>query len=279
MAELPLAEKRRLRYRTLAARYAALPPEAHPAAVGFPDHLRRTDVYVDIWRQDLIELELEGDPAAVLARHVANHPPSSEHFRAVLRALLIWSSPGFSLDNVKAASDLAEELGQGRVYEMLSPLERLYRHPAREVRAAVLRGAGTIFLPRSYGLIRQGLADPEPAVFDEALRVLRKMHFVDGIEPASRIFRDYADERVRLAALEGLAGSALKALAGNNTPGGALVLLEAVRQETGAVRAAAESHLARFSGHDEVAVLIRQARDAEVGERREILDRVLRAVA
>jgi len=279
MAELPLAEKRRLRYRTLAARYAALPPEAHPAAVGFPDHLRRTDVYVDIWRQDLIELELGGDPAAVLARHVANHPPSSEHFRAVLRALLIWSSPGFSLDNVKAASDLAEELGQGRVYEMLSPLERLYRHPAREVRAAVLRGAGTIFLPRSYSLIRQGLADPEPAVFEEALRVLRKMHFVDGIEPASRIFRDYADERVRLAALEGLAGSALKALAGNNTPGGALVLLEAVRQETGAVRAAAESHLARFSGHDEVAVLIRQARDAEVGERREILDRVLRAVA
>jgi len=35
--------------------------------------------------------------------------------------------------------------------------------------------------------------------------------------------------------------------------------------------------LARFSG-DEMATLIRQARDAEIGDRREILDRVLRSV-
>ena len=168
---------------------------------------------------------------------------------------------------------MALELGRGAVYEMLSPLERLYQHPAREVRAAVLRGVGAIFLVRSYGLIRKGLADPEPSVVAEALRVLREMHFVDGIEPAARIFREYADERIRLAALEGLSGGE------NRTPAAALVLLEGVRQEIGAVRAAAEAHLTKFGGHDEIAALIRQARDAEIGERREILDRVLRAVA
>ncbi|HSY42088.1 MAG TPA: hypothetical protein VLA79_21280, partial [Polyangia bacterium] len=180
MAELPLAEKRRLRYRQLAQRYAAMPPEERPLTVSFPEHLRRTDVYSDIWRQDLIELELAGDPAAVLARHVADHPPSSgEHSRHALRALLLCGAPEFSTENVKAVCELALTLGQGAVYEMLSPLERLYEHPAAEVRAAVLRGLEKVFLPRTFGLIRKGLTDPAPAVFNEALRVLREMHFVD----------------------------------------------------------------------------------------------------
>jgi tetratricopeptide (TPR) repeat protein len=270
MAELPLVEKRRLRYRLLAERYAAMPPEVRPPAVSFPDHLRRTDVYADIWRQDLIELELGGDPSAVLARHVADHPPSSgEHSRQALRALLLCGAPDFSMESIQAASELALTLGQGAVYEMLSPLERLYEHPAAEVRAAVLRGVGKVYLARSYGLIRKGLTDPAPSVFNEALRVLRDMHFVDGLEPATRIFRESTEERVRLAALEGIAG--------NHKPAAALVLVEAVRQETGPVRAAAEALLAKFSG-DEMVTLIRQARDAEIGDRREILDRVLRAV-
>ena len=270
LAELPLVEKRRIRYRLLAQRYAAMPPEAHPPSVSFPEHLRRTDVYADIWRQDLIELELGGDPAAVLARHVADHPPSSgEHSRHALRALLLCGSRDFSLENVQAVCELALTLGQGAVYEMLSPLERLYEHPAAEVRVAVLRGVGTVYLARSYGLIRKGLADPALPVFNEALRVLRQMHFVDGLEPATRIFRESTDERVRLAALEGIAG--------NHKPAAVLVLVEAVRQETGSIRAAAEALLARFSG-DEMVTLIRQARDAEIGDRREILDRVLKSV-
>jgi hypothetical protein len=273
MAELPLAEKRRRRYRLLAERYAAMPGEVRPPAISFPEHLRRTDVYTDIWRQDLIELELGGDPAAVLARHVADHPPSSgEHSRHALRALLLCGAPDFSMENVQAVSELALTLGQGAVYEMLSPLERLYEHPAAEVRAAVLRGVCSVYLPRSYGLIRKGLADPALPVFSEALRVLGKMHFVDGIEPATRIFREWTDERVRVAALEGIGGGE------NHKPAAAaLVLVEAVRQETGSVRAAAEALLGKFSG-DEMVTLIRQARDAEIGDRREILDRVLRSV-
>ena len=43
------------------------------------------------------------------------------------------------------------------------------------------------------------------------------------------------------------------------------------------VRAAAESGLGRLSG-EEAAALIRQARDAEVGDRREALDRALRSL-
>ena len=75
----------------------------------------------------------------------------------------------------------------------------------------------------------------------------------------------------------GCAAAALEGIGKLKTPAAAVVLIEAVRQETGAVRAIAEAQLKKLSG-DEMAALVRQARDAEIGERREILDRVMRAL-
>jgi hypothetical protein len=268
LAELPLAEKRRLRYRALARRYQVVPPEAQPPAPPFPEYLRRANAYQDVWRQDLIEWELDGDPAAVLARLVVERPPTT-YSRLALRALLLCGSPTFSFDSAARVGDLAVAMGRAPFYEILAPLERLYRHPAAEARAAVMRGVSQIYCRRSFGLVRQGLADPVPAVVNEALRALRGLRFLDGLEPLTRIFRESTDERVRLAALESIADV--------GSPGAALVLLEAARQETGAVRETAASRLARLGG-DEVAALVRQARDAEVGERREALDRILSAI-
>ena len=68
--------------------------------------------------------------------------------------------------------------------------------------------------------------------------------------------------------------AALESIAKIRTPEAALVLLEAVRQETGAIRQAAEARLSNFGG-DEVAMLLREARDVEVGDRRDVLDRLL----
>jgi hypothetical protein len=268
LAALPLADKRRARYQALAQRYAALPAEAQPAAVAFPEHLRNPDIYQDIWRQDLVEWELGGDPAAVLVRLVVERP-SSEYSRQALRALLLCSAPGFSAESPAALAELAVALGHVCYYDALSPLERLYDHPAPEVRAAVMRGVGEVCVRRSFGLVRRGLADPAPRVAQEALSALRRLKFVDGLDALVRIFREAADERVRLAALETIGGI--------GTPAAALVLIEAVRQETGAVRDAAETRLGQLSG-EEVAALIRQSRDAEVGERREALDRALRTL-
>jgi hypothetical protein len=269
MAELPLGEKRRLRYGALAKRYAAMPSEQSPPPVGFPDYLRSKDAYADIWRHDLIELELGGEPSAVLARHVVEHPLSTDYRRAPLLALLLYSDPGFAMENAKAVAELALMLGQGMTYEMLSPLERLYDHQEPEVRAAVMRAVSSISVTRTYGLIRKGLADPAPVVVEEALQALRTVHFVSGLDSVKRIFRESTEPRVRLAALEGIGQI--------RSTEAALVLIEAVRQETGAIRAAAEGQLGKLSG-DETASLIRQARDAETGDRREILDRVLKAV-
>jgi len=271
MAELPLPGKRQLRTAVLARRYLAMPADIQGPAPAFPEYLRRADAYLDVWRQDLVEWELGGDPTAVLARFVVERP-SNSNTRLALRALLIGNSPTFSLDSSASVAELAIALGRVRYYEMLPPLERLYQHPAVEARAAVMRGVSQIWTSRSFDLVRRGLADPAPSVASEALRALRELHFVDGLEPLARIFRESSDERVRLAALEPIAR-----IAKTGSLAAALVLLEVARQETGVVRETAASGLARLGG-DDVTALVRQARDAEVGERREALDRILKAL-
>ena len=77
LAELPLADKRRSRYRALAQRYARCRSSRGRPSVTFPEYLRRPDTYQDIWRQDLVEWELGGDPTAVLVRLVVERPPSA----------------------------------------------------------------------------------------------------------------------------------------------------------------------------------------------------------
>ena len=88
----------------------------------------------------------------------------------------------------------------------------------------------------------------------------------------TRIFRESNDEKVRLAVVDGI---------GINwdRQGSARVLLDVARQETGAMRKAAEDTLARVAkvGGEEVATLLRQARDIEGGDRRDALDRMLKA--
>jgi tetratricopeptide (TPR) repeat protein len=271
MAELPLGEKRRLRYRELAQRYAAMPVEPRPPTIPFPDHLRRPDstAYPDVWRQDLVEWELDGDAAETLVRDVAERPPLTQYTRPALLALLLCSDPGFALTNANGAARLAAALGRVQHYDVLSPLERLAGHAAPEVRAAVMGAAVRVYAARSLGLIRKGLGDAVPQVVEEALRALRTVDFVDALDPVLRIFRDTTEERVRVAAIEGIGRL--------RTPAAAVVLIEAVRQETGVLRAAAEAQLKKLNG-DEMTALVRQARDAEIGDRREVLDRVLRAL-
>ena len=68
--------------------------------------------------------------------------------RLALRALLLCNNPTFSPDHVASVAELAVALGRVGYYEMLSPLERLYQHPAAEARAAVMGGVSQINSPR-----------------------------------------------------------------------------------------------------------------------------------
>jgi hypothetical protein len=268
LAALPLSAKKRTRYRMLARRYADS-SAAPPPPSGFPEYLRRPGAYQDVWRQDLIEWELDGDPTAVLARLIVDRTDHNRFARLALRAALLCNAPTFSQQDPQATAELALALGRIQVYEVLRPLERLYEHTAPQVRAAVMGGVGQVYCKRSFNLVRKGLVDGAPAVADEALRALRGLRFRDGFDPLTRIFRESAEERVRVAALETIAD------VGSVEAG--LFLLDVVRHETGALRKTAEARLGAFGG-DEIAPLVRQVLDVEVGERRESLEQILRAL-
>ena len=95
LAELPLADTRRRRYRLLARRYEIELPRRLPAPA-FPSVMRRSESYLEFWRDDLVEWELDGDPVAVLARLIAERRGSHHYTRPALRALLQFADPSFS---------------------------------------------------------------------------------------------------------------------------------------------------------------------------------------
>jgi hypothetical protein len=256
LAGLRLSAKKRERYQALAARYAVGNVPV-PLASGFPDYLRRPGAYQDVWRQDLLEWELDGDPAAVLARLVVDRTDHVRFSRLALRALLLVGGPGFSADEVPVATELALALGRIQIYEVLRPMEKLYQDSRSPVvRAAVMTGVGQVYCRRSFALVRQGLEDPAPGVRADALLALRGLRFRDGLDSLIRIFRDQREEPVRLAALETIAdiGSAEAGL----------FLLDAILYETGAVQSAAEARLRTFNV-DELGPALRQILDTAGG--------------
>jgi tetratricopeptide (TPR) repeat protein len=273
LAELPLPDVRRRRYRALAQRYAS-EPTRRLVAQAFPAVLRRRESYHDIWRDDMVEWEFDGDAVAVLARLIAERGDNTTYARPALRALLMFADPAFAVTSPNALGEAAEAVGRVAAYEVLRPLERLFEHEAPGVRAAVVRGAALVWTRRTFDLVRKALADPAPVVVDAALQLLRTTDFVAALSPLVGIFRDASEERVRLAALDGIGIS-------KDPQGAARVLLDVARQERGAVQRSAEAKLEKLvkTGGDEVAKLIAQARDIEDGARRDALDRMLKTVA
>ena len=108
----------------------------------------------------------------------------------------------------------------------------------------------------------------------QALQLLRETDFVGGLVAADA-------DLPRIERRARAARGARRHRHQRDPPGAARVLLDVARQETGAVRQAAEDKLARLAkrGGEEVATLLGQARDVEDGEPREALDRMLTPAA
>jgi hypothetical protein len=265
LATLDVPEKRQTRYAALARRH---PPTGQSPQAGppFPAYLRRPDAYQDVWRQDLVEWELAGDPTAVLAHVLVERTGHAPFARLALRALLQCAEDGFRLDEPGPASDLALALGSVQLYEVLRPLEELGRHPVPRVRAAVMTAAGQVYCKRSFGLVRRGLDDGDPMVRESSLRALRGLHFRDGLEPLARIFREAQREEVRRVALDAIADI------GNVEAGH--FLLEVARREAGELASYAFERLRTFP-LGELQPTIRQYASVEAGAMRRSLESLL----
>ena len=265
LADLDLSAAKKARYAELAARRRGARPSP-PVEPPPLEHWRRQDAYPEVWLQDLVEWELAGHPAWVLARLVVQPQALIATNRAALRALLVAADENFSLQDAGRSAELALALGEVMVYEVLQPIEELASHPAALVRAAAAAAAGRTPHRRSFAIVRRALADSDPTVRREALQALRALCFRDAFASLAGLFRESADAEARQAALHaigqintleaglflldvarqdpGEAGeTALRYLRGRQTPGLAGMLHHAAMVESGPVRKAIEELL------------------------------------
>ena len=126
LAELPLARPAQSATppwrAAIAAASEGLPGQA------FPEYFRRKDAYEDVWRQDLVEWELGGNPLRVLAYLVVDRVDRcSSHGRPCGRCSSASRSASPRRSGRRRRAGAA--LGAVRVYAMLRPLEQLARPP------------------------------------------------------------------------------------------------------------------------------------------------------
>jgi hypothetical protein len=276
LASLPLSDKRRARYSRLKERLAQMQDDRSPMA-SFPDYLRMDTAYPEIWRLDVIEWEQDGDPGETMAEVILDASrdergraswkwPDFTRRRALLCRLAQLQGEAERLDQ-QTMEALASYLGRVEIYAALAPLEAMFEDESPAVRAAVMRAVRQLFFKRSFGLVIQGLADPDKNVRKEALAAVSALHFGHAFDPLSRIYREASDPEVRRAALASI-GKIPSVQA-------AELLIDVLRHGDRAEVDIASELLVR-ADHTEVTPLLQRAAAAETGAIRGEFEKVLR---
>ncbi len=251
LSRLPLLEKRRQRYRTIAARYASLssPPGELPA---LPEQLRQRHAYPAIWELDLVEWELDGDCVLVASAILANE----RYADLIRRRALYLVLRQLDANQEQPLTEQALALGELQAYPALRPLERLFETGKAPVRRSVMLALGHLYFKRSLRLVNRGLGDEAPEVQEAALAAVRKLFFPHAFDPLTRIFREATDLRVKTAVLESL-GRMRTLEAGE-------FLIEVLRLEPDPIGRIAQRQLLQF-GLPELLPIARQHLELAVG--------------
>ena len=272
LSKLGLGDKKRARYADVVTRYSDGFPEATDAAP-FPDYLRQQHAYPEIWYLDLIEWELDGDPAQVCASIVGDvRYADMIRRRALLVLLSILAAPRAGQGGEAEPQLLAQVavgLGELQAYAALRPLEKLSTHAHPEVRRGVQRALRNLYFKRSFQMITRGLSDEVPDVRKAALEALAALHFPHAFDPLTRIFRDHEDPRIKEVALESI-GRIASLEAGE-------FLIEVLRYEAPALREVARRLLSSFDNADILPILTKHM-ELESGPRRELWNEIVQKV-
>jgi hypothetical protein len=255
LAALPLPDRARKRFDGIARKFGQS-SERPPEGAAFPDYLRQQHAYADIWFADLIEWELDGDPHGVAASIAGDlRYPNGIRRRALVLLLTLAEAAGGRGDGEAAhLVEVAELLGELQSYAALSPLERLFAHPAPTVRRAAVRALRFLYFKRSFVIVRRALADRDAGVREAALVAISGLHFPHALGPLVGIYQASADGKVRAAALAAI-GKIQSVEAGE-------FLVRVVRGESGELQDAAQAALAAID-NAEVLPIIRQHLEVE----------------
>ncbi len=271
LSKLSLGDEKRARYAKVAKRYGESGGAVVDAAP-FPDYLRQQHAYPEIWYLDLIEWELDGDPAQVCASIVGDvRYADMIRRRALLVLLNILGAPaGRAFDSDPALlAQVAAGLGELQAYAALRPLEKLSNHPNVEVRRGVQRALRSLYFKRSFQMVTRGLSDDGPQVQQAALEALSALHFPHAFDPLTRIFREHESARVKEVALESI-GRIASLEAGE-------FLIEVLRYESPPLRDLAKRLLSSFDNTDIVPILVKHL-ELETGAQREMWTEIVTKV-
>jgi len=209
LATMELEPARTRHYARAAKRYEGVRDEPLDAAP-LPAHLKQDNQFPDVWHVDLLEWEQQGSAAEACAEILLDKQwPDMIRRKAMLARLTAFAVEGRPDDGSQAATTtrvrLCEQLAQLGLYGVLSPLEKLFARPERQVRAAVLSAMQVLFFKRSFNTVRLGLRDADSAVVEQAERATEALTFPHAFDPLSRIVREHARASTRAAALRALA--------------------------------------------------------------------------
>ncbi|MFK7988806.1 MAG: HEAT repeat domain-containing protein [Sandaracinaceae bacterium] len=266
LADMPLSDKRKARYRRLQHRLAEMPDDMSPMA-SFPDYLRMDTAYPEIWRLDVIEWEQNGDAAETMSEVIQDAKWPDFTRRRALLCRLAQLGGGEDVLSEQTLASLATYLGRVEIYAALAPLEAMYESESATVRAAVIKAVRQLFFKRSFVLVMLALNDDERAVRQEALAAVSALHFGHAFDPLSRIYRESSEPEVRRAALSSI-GRIPSVQA-------AELLIDVLRHGDRGERDAAKDLLVR-ADHAEITPLLQRAAAAETGKLRQEFDKVLR---
>lgn len=210
LSGLDLEGSRKDHYGRVAARYANVSDEPLDGGGGKAPPLRQDAHFTEVWHVDVVEWEQRGSAAEACAEVLLDKRwPDLIRRKAMLARLGALPLEAAPDDDGAAATAgrvrLAEQLAQLQLYAVLSPLEKLLERPERRVRIAVLKAMQTLFFKRSFVAVRRGLADPDPAVVEQAAKAVEALSFQHAVDPLSRIAREASPPEVRAAALRALA--------------------------------------------------------------------------
>ena len=204
LAQLPGSEeKRSKRYKALAERYGRAADEPSQGGA-LPDYLRQPVAYPDIWNDDTIEWEENGDPVETCGEILLDGTlPDFVRRKALLARLIPLSSR--EPNHPTTLAMLAEALGQVQLYAVLAPLEQLFERGRGDVRVACLRAARQLFFKRTFAVIMRGVHDTSDGqVMGAAVEAVSALHFPHAFDPLSRLHREADNPRVRQAALSSI---------------------------------------------------------------------------
>lgn len=209
LAQMDLENARREHYARAAKRYAGVKDDAIEAAP-LPAHLRQENHFPDVWHVDVLEWEESGSAVEACADVLLDKRwPDLIRRKALLARLTgfgVEARPDDASPQATAArARLAEQLAQLQLYAVLSPLEKLFERPERQVKVAVLGAMQTLFFKRSFITVRGGLRDADAAVVEAAAKAVGSLYFAHAFDPLARIVRESPQPHVRASALKALA--------------------------------------------------------------------------